>query len=86
MTGDRIRALARGSAAVLQSRAAKRLFEGRFAPAMADALVKAGIDAPERLLVMTAAEIAALPDIGVGAQQEIASYRARFLRARDPQP
>jgi hypothetical protein len=85
MTVDRIRALARGSAAVIQSMAAKRLFEGRFSPTMADALIKAGVDAPERLLFMTAAEIAALPGIGAGAQQEIAIYQARFRRARDPQ-
>jgi hypothetical protein len=85
MTGDRIRALARGSAAVLQSMAAKRLYEGRFSPTMADALIKAGIDAPERLLFMSTAEIASLPGIGADAQQEITVYQARFRRGRDSQ-
>lgn len=80
MTSDRLRALARGSAAVMQSMMAKRLFEGRFSPSITDSLLKAGIDAPERLLFMTPEEIAALPGIGVDTQQEIAAYQARFRR------
>jgi DNA-directed RNA polymerase alpha subunit len=45
----------------------------------ADALVTHGIDAPERLLFMTEAELRAVPGIGKAAMAEIAAYRSRFL-------
>jgi DNA-directed RNA polymerase alpha subunit len=44
-----------------------------------EALVGAGIDAPERLLFATEAELKRLPGIGKAAFSEIMRYRLRFL-------
>jgi hypothetical protein len=44
-----------------------------------DALVSAGIDAPERLLFMTDVELREIPGIGKAGIAEIAKYRSRFI-------
>lgn len=59
------------------------LFSGRLSPRVAEALVRAGLDAPERLLFLDTAAIKALPGIGPAARKEIEAYRARFLPASD---
>ena len=53
----------------------------RLSRRVVDALVAAGIDAPERLLFMTEAEICKIPGIGKSAVTEINRYRRRFLPA-----
>jgi hypothetical protein len=44
-----------------------------------DALIKASIDAPERLLFMTTAELRAIPGVGKAGLAEIAKYRSKFI-------
>jgi DNA-directed RNA polymerase alpha subunit len=44
-----------------------------------DAFVARGIDAPERLLFATEAELKQIPGIGRASFDEIMRYRARFL-------
>jgi len=44
-------------------------------------LIKAGIDAPERLLFMSLAELGELRGIGPAERREIDAYRSRFVRA-----
>jgi hypothetical protein len=63
-------------ALVTISRAA---FRARFASHVTQALVAHGIDAPERLLFMSEAEIHNIPGVGKGAVAEIKLYRDRFL-------
>ena len=46
-----------------------------------DALVARGIDAPERLLFATEAELKQIPGIGRASFDEIMRYRARFQRS-----
>jgi DNA-directed RNA polymerase alpha subunit len=46
-----------------------------------NALVSAGIDAPERLLFMTPTQLAHVPGIGKISMAEIANYRSKFLPA-----
>ena len=43
------------------------------------ALIDAGIDAPERLLFMTLAQLCDIPGVGKAALAEIMLYRSRFL-------
>jgi DNA-directed RNA polymerase alpha subunit len=58
-----------------------RLFHDRdFTKRTVEALVVAGIDAPERLLFATEAELKKLPGIGKAGLGEIMRYRARYLR------
>jgi hypothetical protein len=57
-------------------------FKARFTPHLTRALVAYGIDAPERLLFMSEAEIAELPGVGKGAREEIKLYRDSFLPRR----
>jgi len=45
-----------------------------------DALIAAGIDAPERLLFLTEAELKRIPGIGKVGHGEIMRYRDRFLK------
>jgi DNA-directed RNA polymerase alpha subunit len=47
-----------------------------------EALVACGIDAPERLLFSTEAELKQIPGIGKASLEEIIKYRARFLPER----
>ena len=75
----RVLALAADSAIMTVDRATLRLFDGRLPQRIAEALVKAGIDAPERLLFMSKVEIAALPGVGPAARREIEAYRMRFV-------
>ena len=42
-------------------------------------LMDAGIDAPERLLFMTLAQLCDIPGVGKDALAEIMNYRSRFL-------
>jgi DNA-directed RNA polymerase alpha subunit len=44
-----------------------------------EALTERGIDAPERLLFMTADEVRTIPGIGKESMAEIVTYRTRFL-------
>jgi DNA-directed RNA polymerase alpha subunit len=46
---------------------------------VAEKLLDSGIDASERLLLMSNAEIAKIPGIGKAALQEIEAYRSKFL-------
>jgi hypothetical protein len=56
-------------------------FRGRqLSDHVVDALVAADIDAPERLLFMSLADIRAIPGIGKTGLGEIAKYRGRFIR------
>lgn len=43
------------------------------------ALIDGGVDAPERLLFMTPAQLRGIPGIGKAAFAEITKYRSRFL-------
>jgi hypothetical protein len=54
-------------------------FKARFSPHVTHALVSHGIDAPERLLFMSDAEIYEVPGLGKGALGEIKVYRDQFL-------
>lgn len=55
-------------------------FNGRnFSKRVIEALVQAGIDAPERLLFMTMSDLNAIPGIGKTGLTEIAKYRSRFI-------
>jgi DNA-directed RNA polymerase alpha subunit len=49
-----------------------------------DALVACGIDAPERLLFATEAELKNLPGVGRASLGEIMRYRMRFLPEHQP--
>jgi hypothetical protein len=61
------------------------LFQQRgFSNRVVDALVQAGIDAPERLLFMTETELHAITGIGRAGFAEIAAYRSRFTPAEAP--
>ena len=70
-----------GSARYTISHAA---FKARFSPHLTHALVSHGIDAPERLLFMSEAEIHEIPGVGRGALAEIKLYREQFLPGRKP--
>jgi DNA-directed RNA polymerase alpha subunit len=48
-----------------------------------NALIAKGIDAPERLLFLTEAELKRIPGIGRASLAEIMRYRARFLSEPD---
>jgi DNA-directed RNA polymerase alpha subunit len=54
-------------------------FRGRVSDRVAEKLLDSGIDASERLLLMSNAEIAKIPGIGKAALQEIEAYRSKFL-------
>jgi hypothetical protein len=54
-------------------------FKARFSSHVTQALVSHGIDAPERLLLMSDAEIHEVPGLGKGALGEIKLYRDQFL-------
>ena len=57
-------------------------FRGRdFSDATISALVDAGIDAPERLLFMSAADLKKIKGIGPVKRKEIDTYRAKYLAA-----
>jgi hypothetical protein len=57
-----------------------RLFSDRgFSDRTVKALVARGIDAPERLLFASEAELRKIPGIGKSSFDEIMRYRARFL-------
>ena len=75
----RVTALAASMAPVIAEAAALKPFEGRVSRRVAEALVAAGIDAPERLLLISKDETAALQGIGAAARREILAYRSRFL-------
>lgn len=84
-----VEALARGLAAAADKasqRLLPELFQGRFSTKVARALVRGGIDAPERLLFMDAAKIKIVPGIGPSARKEIELYRTRFLPVPEPIP
>jgi hypothetical protein len=74
-----------GSARYTISHAA---FKARFSPHLTHALLSHGIDAPERLLFMSEAEIGEISGVGKGASAEIKLYRNQFLPGRkfDPEP
>ena len=57
-------------------------FKARFTTHLTRALVAYGIDAPERLLFMSEAEIHNIPGVGKGALAEIELYRDCFLPRR----
>ena len=59
--------------------ASRQLFLGRIKTALADKLIDAGIDAPERLLFMSEQEIRALRGVGKAGLAEIQTYRERFM-------
>ena len=54
-----------------------RFAECGLSPRTAAALIKAGIDTPERLLSMASDRILLIPGIGPGLIKEIEQYRAR---------
>jgi hypothetical protein len=54
-------------------------FKARFSSHVTQALVSHGIDAPERLLFMSDAEIHDVPGLGKGALGEVKLYRDQFL-------
>ena len=54
-------------------------FKARFSSHVTHALVAHGIDAPERLLFMSEAEIHEVPGLGKGALGEVKLYREQFL-------
>jgi DNA-directed RNA polymerase alpha subunit len=57
------------------------LFYGRgFSRRTANALFTRGIDAPERLLFASEAELKKIPGIGKVSLDEIMRYRARYIR------
>jgi DNA-directed RNA polymerase alpha subunit len=59
---------------------ADQRFAGRrLSRRVVDALLAAGVDAPERLLFMSEGEICKVPGIGKSAITEIKRYRRRFL-------
>jgi hypothetical protein len=49
------------------------------------ALLDCGIDAPERLLFMTTAQLAEIPGVGKVSFDEIMQYRSRFVSASEGQ-
>ena len=57
-------------------------FSGSTSHRVADALVAAGVDGPERLLLMSEREIAVIKGIGKVALEEIRQYRTR-MASRD---
>jgi hypothetical protein len=61
----------------VDSRAHKRFAECGFSIRATAGLIKAGIDAPERLLSMTPDRIELIPGIGPTLMKEIEEYRAR---------
>ena len=77
-------ALATGIAASMQDTrlGSAQAFAGRLSPKAAMAFAAAGIDAPERLLFMSKAEIAKLPGVGPAARREAEAYCARYLPAK----
>ena len=48
-----------------------------------DALIARGIDAPERLLFATEADLKRIPGVGRASLNEIMRYRAQFLSEPD---
>jgi DNA-directed RNA polymerase alpha subunit len=65
----------------------RRPFDDRgFSRRTIDALVARGIDAPERLLFATEAELKQIPGVGRASLGEIMGYRARFLPEPGAEP
>jgi hypothetical protein len=59
-------------------------FKARFSAHLTRALLAYGLDAPERLLFMSEAEVQNIPGIGKGALAEIKLYRDQLLPNRPP--
>jgi hypothetical protein len=57
-----------------------RFRDRKLSPHTIEALIAHGIDAPERLLFMTKADLKAIPGIGKSSMAEIAAYRAIFIQ------
>jgi DNA-directed RNA polymerase alpha subunit len=55
----------------------------RFSRRTIDALIARGIDAPERLLFATEADLKRIPGVGRASLNEIMRYRAQFLPEPD---
>jgi hypothetical protein len=75
-----IRAAAKSRLETAHRMLGSRLFRDReLSDRTIKALVKHGIDAPERLLFMTPEQLRVVPGVGNASFKEIVAYRARFL-------
>lgn len=64
--------------AVRRLHAWERFAQQNFSPKVIDALVAAGIDAPERLLSMSPERVRLLPGVGPKTSEEVERYRKNY--------
>ena len=84
LTAERQRALANRKASARVALKNIPFRDRRFSKRTVDALVAHGIDAPERLLFMTEAQLREVPGIDKASMAEINAYRDRCLKASPP--